>query len=176
MDFGCFGPEIFLRWTICEYIIRYLGGEDSSLNMKFVYLVSMEAASAASVVRCAHEAGTGFTTNIITAQGVVDFGAILGFRFLKMGTPHLHSYVYIYLCSAIHVPLSLSVGRFVIYPVCKSEYKNFWITFCAGVGLCSSCSRWNLVERSNSYTEGGMPQGPLHNLGELFWSCLSSDL
>lgn len=43
------GQNFFLRWTICEYIIRYLGGEDSSLNMKFIYLVSMKAASAASL-------------------------------------------------------------------------------------------------------------------------------
>lgn len=70
------GQNFFLRWTICEYIIRYLGGEDSSLNMKFIYLVSMKAASAASVVSYAHEAGMGFTTNVITAQGVVDFRAV----------------------------------------------------------------------------------------------------
>lgn len=85
----------------------------------------MTAVSAALVVSYAHEAGMGFTTNIISLLKELSIPEQFGFQILEVRTPHLHFCIYIYLYSAIRVPLSLSVGRFVIYPVCKSEYKNF---------------------------------------------------
>lgn len=85
----------------------------------------MKATSAASVVSYAHEAGMGFTTNIISLLKELSISEQFLFQILEMRMPHLHFYVYIYLYSMLHVPLSLSVGRFVIYPMCKSEYKNF---------------------------------------------------
>lgn len=84
----------------------------------------MKAASAASVVSYVHEAGMGFTTNIISLLKELSISEQFGFQILEIRMPH-HFYIYIYLYSAIHVPLSLSVGRFVITLCVNLNIRTF---------------------------------------------------
>lgn len=92
--------------------------------MFHLYLVSMKTASAASVVSYVHEAGMGFTTNIISLLKELSISEQFGFQILEMRMPPPFLHLYLSLQRDPCTPFT-KCWQVCDYPMCKSEYKNF---------------------------------------------------